>query len=143
MISLTPPLRHPLAMSSALLPIIPSHIYCDGTPIRENPANNAPIGSGPFKFVEFTPGESITLERFDGYFIENEPYLDKIIIKTYRDTNALILSMQRGEVDMIPFMPNPRDIDRLAKSAMLKSPTKAMKALAPSSGWPLTPSTNI
>ncbi|MEZ4631581.1 MAG: ABC transporter substrate-binding protein [Deinococcales bacterium] len=129
-------LEHPhrailLAMSSALLPIIPSHIYCDGTPIRENPANNAPIGSGPFKFVEFTPGESITLERFDGYFIENEPYLDKIIIKTYRDTNALILSMQRGEVDMIPFMANPRDIDRLAKERNIEVTNKGYEGIGP------------
>ncbi|CAN0510021.1 unnamed protein product, partial [Discosporangium mesarthrocarpum] len=46
-----------LAMSSALLPIIPKHVYGDGQDPKSHPANNAPVGSGPFKFVEFKPGE--------------------------------------------------------------------------------------
>jgi len=110
-----------LAMSSALLPILPKHIYDfdmeaeDCTEIRENPLSNAPIGSGPFKFVEFVAGESITLERFDDFFL-GAPYLDGMIFKIFRDSNAQILSLQRGEIHMIPFMTNTRDIDRLTKA---------------------------
>ncbi|MEC9102592.1 MAG: ABC transporter substrate-binding protein, partial [Pseudomonadota bacterium] len=48
-------LEHPhpalmLAMSPALMPIIPKHVYGEGN-IQENPANLNPVGSGPFKFV--------------------------------------------------------------------------------------------
>ena len=125
-----------LAMSSALLPIIPKHVYDfdmeaeDCTAIRENPASNAPIGSGPFKFVEFVPGESITLERFDDFFLEG-PYLDEIIVKIFRDSNALILSMQRGEINMIPFLSSTRDIDRLVKEDIVEVTDQGYAGIGP------------
>ncbi len=55
-------LEHPhpailLAMSSALLPIIPKHIYGDGQDPKTHPRNSDTVGSGPFKLVEFKPGE--------------------------------------------------------------------------------------
>lgn len=125
-----------LAMSSALLPIIPKHVYDfdleaeDCTAIRENPASNAPVGSGPFKFVEFVPGESITLERFDNFFLEG-PYLDRIILRIFRDSNAMILSMQRGEIDMIPFLISSRDIDRLSKEASIEVTDQGYAGIGP------------
>src|SRR5262249_42813458 len=38
----------------------------------------APMGTGPFKFVEYVPGSSVTLTRFDNYFNAPMPYLDGI-----------------------------------------------------------------
>ncbi len=125
-----------LAMSSALLPIIPKHVYDfdleaeDCTAIRENPASNAPVGSGPFKFVEFVAGESITMERFDEFFL-GAPYLDEIIIKIFRDSNAMILSLQRGEIHMIPFLSNTRDIDRLVKDENVNVTDKGYEGIGP------------
>ena len=37
------------------MPMIPKHIY-DGTDYRTNPANNTPIGTGPFKLKEWEKG---------------------------------------------------------------------------------------
>ncbi|CAH1657078.1 hypothetical protein BOSEA31B_11504 [Hyphomicrobiales bacterium] len=48
-----------LAMSPALCPILPKHVFDDGRDLRTHPANIAPVGSGPFRFVEFTPGQQI------------------------------------------------------------------------------------
>ncbi len=42
--------------------VLPKHIY-GGNNIVNNPANKAPIGTGPFKFVEQKAGESVTLEK--------------------------------------------------------------------------------
>jgi len=69
-------LEHPhpailLAMSSALLPVIPKHIFDDGQDMKTHPRNTDPIGSGPFKLVEHNPGESIILERYEDFFIED------------------------------------------------------------------------
>lgn len=44
---------------------LPSHIY-EGTDPMENPANQAPIGTGPFEFVSYDPGSEVRMERFDG-----------------------------------------------------------------------------
>lgn len=111
-------LEHPhpailLAMSSALLPIIPKHIFDDGQDMKTHPRNMDPVGSGPFKLVEHVPGERIVMERFDDFFIEGRPYLDEIIIKINPDSNSLILELENGDIDMIPFMSQSRDIARV------------------------------
>ena len=47
--------------------IMPKHIY-EGTDTATNPANQQPIGTGPFKFVSYEPGVAVTLERNEDYF---------------------------------------------------------------------------
>jgi ABC-type transport system substrate-binding protein len=87
-----------LAMSSALLPILPRHIYGDGQPIATHPRNANPVGSGPFKLVEFKPGEHIVMERFDGFFVKDRPLLDRFIIRFYKDPSSMLLALERGEL---------------------------------------------
>ena len=75
-----------LAMSSQLLSIIPKHVYGDGQDPKAHPANSENVvGSGPFKLVEFKRGEHVILERYDGYFIEGLPYLDRIVMRILPD----------------------------------------------------------
>lgn len=88
-----------LALTGALCPIIPQHIYGDGQDLPTHPANNAPVGSGPFKLAEYRPGEQITLEKFDGFFLEGRPYLDGITIRIVRDAASVTLSLESGEAD--------------------------------------------
>jgi len=112
-------LEHPhpailLAMSSALLPIIPKHIFDDGEDMKTHPRNMDPVGSGPFKLVEHIPGESIILERYEDFFIEGRPYLDEIVITINPDATSLILGLENGEIDMYPFMSQSRDIERIS-----------------------------
>ena len=57
-----PALYIPSTLTYIDMPIMPKHIY-DGTHPRTNPASNAPIGTGPFKFVQWNKGISITLDR--------------------------------------------------------------------------------
>ena len=120
-----------LAMSSALLPILPKHVYGDGQDPKSHPANNMPVGSGPFKIVEFKPGEHVILERNPDYFIQDRPYLDRIIIKHYKDSNSLALAVDKGEVDMFPFVTNTRDIGRLKKNANLEVTNQGYAAVGP------------
>lgn len=51
--------------------------------------NKAPVGNGPFKFVEWVLGDHITFERNDLYF-RGPAYLDQVIVKFIPDTNAFI-----------------------------------------------------
>ncbi|MGN5478896.1 ABC transporter substrate-binding protein [Cupriavidus basilensis] len=103
----------------ALMPILPKHVYGNG-PIRQNPKNNAPVGSGPFRFVEYKPGEYLTLERFDGYFRKGKPYLHKITYSIVPDRAAAALAMQRGDIHFVAFAPfRIADVDRLAADPKL------------------------
>ena len=79
--------------------ILPKHLY-ENTNWLENPANNAPIGTGPFKFVEYKKGENVTLEKNPDFF-GHEVYLDKIIYKLFSDDNAAYQAWVVGEVDLL------------------------------------------
>jgi len=105
-----------LAMSGQLMSIIPQHIYGD-VPIEEvktHPRNNDnPVGSGPFKLSEYKSGEYVILERFDDFFIEGRPYLDRVVMRIITDPAARAIAYENGELHMGAFESLPRIINRL------------------------------
>jgi peptide/nickel transport system substrate-binding protein len=60
-----------------------------------------PIGTGPFKFVEFKPNERITLTRNQDYWKKGRPYLDGIEFTIIRDVSTANLAFVAGKVDWI------------------------------------------
>ena len=56
------------------------------------------MGTGPFKFTNYTPGESVSLDRFDGYW-GKKPALQHIVIKFITDDATRLLAMRSGEID--------------------------------------------
>jgi peptide/nickel transport system substrate-binding protein len=81
--------------------ILPAHIF-RGSDIFKNPASLArPIGAGPFQLTEWVRGDHLTLVRNPNYWIKDQPYLDRIIIKIIPDSAARLLALQAGEVDYI------------------------------------------
>jgi peptide/nickel transport system substrate-binding protein len=79
--------------------IVPKHIY-DGTDYRTNPANQKPIGTGPFQFVEWQRGNFIRMKRFDDYWAPGQPYLDEIIYRIIPDSQSRALALQTGQVQL-------------------------------------------
>jgi peptide/nickel transport system substrate-binding protein len=79
--------------------IVPKHIY-DGTDYRTNPANQHPIGTGPFQFAEWQRGNFIRMKRFDDYWTKDQPYLDEIIYRIIPDSQSRALALQTGQVQM-------------------------------------------
>ncbi len=104
--------------------IMPKHIY-DGTDYRNNPANQKPIGTGAFQFVEWQRGNFIRLKRFDDYWKPGQPYLDEIIYRIVPDSQSRALALQTGQVlmsgagDIEPF-----DVPRFQQQANLAIETK-------------------
>ena len=99
-----------LAMSPALLPILPKHIYGNVEKVKGHPANNNPIGSGPFKLVSFIPGKEIRLVKNENFFIKGRPHMDRLTIKIIRNTLEEALDMETGDSDM---MTSFQDLDEL------------------------------
>ncbi len=120
-----------LAMSTSLTPIIPKHIFGDGTDPKIHPRNSNPVGSGPFKLVEFKPGEVTVMERFDRFFLKDQPKLDRIIIKEYKDSASLLLAFERGEVDVHSLLTNAREMDRAKKVPGVQVVVGAGPAIGP------------
>jgi peptide/nickel transport system substrate-binding protein len=123
-----------LAMSGQLMSIIPKHIYGDGaiTDVKTHARNNENVvGSGPFKLVEFKNGEHVILERFEDFFIEGRPYLDKIVMRIISDPAARAIAYENGEVHMGGFESLPRIINRLKKVDSLTVTPNGYGAIGP------------
>ncbi|AJA61023.1 MULTISPECIES: peptide ABC transporter substrate-binding protein [Bradyrhizobium] len=82
--------------------ILPKHHFGDyaGAKSREAPGNLKPVGTGPYKFVEFKPGDLIRAERNPDYHVKNQPHFDTIEVKGGGDAvSAARTVLQTGEYD--------------------------------------------
>ncbi len=77
-----------------------------------------PIGTGPFRFVEWRDGEQVTLEAFDGYW-GGRPKIDKVIFKTIPEIATRIVAVKTGDVDLISDVP-PEEIESLEADPNVK-----------------------
>jgi peptide/nickel transport system substrate-binding protein len=89
-----------LAMSPALLPILPKHVYGSVEKVKGHPANMKPIGSGPFKLESFVPGKEISLVKHKDFFIKGRPIIDRLTIKIIRNTLEQSLGMETGDIQL-------------------------------------------
>lgn len=72
------------------------------------------IGAGPFRFVEHIRDDRLVLERYDNYFKEGLPYLDRIIYRPFTDVDARVLNLESGAVHIIATVPG-KAVDRLSQ----------------------------
>lgn len=78
--------------------VIPEHIYA-GTDMAENPANRAPIGTGPYKFKSWESNR-ITLERNDEYW-GDEPGYENVVFTVMGDPTARALALKNGDIHYV------------------------------------------
>jgi ABC-type transport system substrate-binding protein len=100
-------------LASGWSPIYPCHI-----PARE--MRQHPIGTGPFKFVEFKPNEHITVIRNPDYWKKDRPYLDGIEYTIMREAGPRNLAFFAGRFDAIPLsvtIPTLKDFNQQAPKA--------------------------
>jgi peptide/nickel transport system substrate-binding protein len=82
--------------------IIPKHLFAafKGDKSREAPTNLKPIGTGPYRFVDFKPGDIVRGELNPTYHMPNRPYFDTIEMKGGGDAvSAARAVIQTGEFD--------------------------------------------
>lgn len=64
----------------------------------------APVGTGPFKFDSYTPGQSVILVKNENYWQKGLPYLDKVTFKVCADMDAGITELANGSIDIFPYL---------------------------------------
>ncbi|MEQ9665809.1 MAG: ABC transporter substrate-binding protein [Phycisphaerales bacterium] len=97
----------------ALTAVLPRHLY-EGTDIASNEYNNAPVGTGPFVWSEYRPGEFYRLTRNETYWDEGHPYLDEIIFRVLPDAASKAAALETGDVHLTAFSAIPLyDLERI------------------------------
>ena len=83
------------------VPIEPDQYYEEKG--REYVAQN-PVGTGPFKFVEWRKGEQVVLEAFEDHW-RGRPQIDRVVFRVIPETASIMAALQTGEVDIITNVP--------------------------------------
>src|SRR5262245_56008813 len=104
-----------MLLASGYSPVYPCHV-------SQRDMRTKPVGTGPFKFVEYKRGESIRLVKNPDYFKKGKPYLDAIEFKIVENRSTRILAFAAGDFD-ITFptditVPLGRDLKQQAPKAV-------------------------
>ncbi len=75
------------------MPLVPKHIFGEGD-FNTNPAGRKPVGTGPYKFVKWTTGREIVLEKNPDYWGE-KPYLNRIVFRIITDPSVTLQVLKR------------------------------------------------
>lgn len=85
------------ALSAYESPMVPKHLL-EGQDPRNADLANSPVGTGPFKFVEWKKGQYIRLDKNENYWKEGLPYLDRMVGRFIPDASTRTAAMENGEV---------------------------------------------
>ena len=80
--------------------IVPKHAFDGVADKNEAPFNNAPIGTGAFKWKERVAGDHIELEANPDYFGDG-PYLERLVVKYIPDLTVLYTQFKTGDIDVV------------------------------------------
>lgn len=83
-------------------------------PTAMDSLKNRGSGTGPFKFVEWVPGDHTTLERNPAYWGAGAPWVDRVVFKVFGDSDAMVAALQSGICDLVVSLP-PKDVGRLGR----------------------------
>jgi peptide/nickel transport system substrate-binding protein len=79
-----------------------------------------PIGTGPFRFVEFIPNDRLVVEKNPDYWRPGQPKVDRIIYRIIPEYASAVAALENGEVQVVWNLP-PEEIDKLKTSATARA----------------------
>jgi peptide/nickel transport system substrate-binding protein len=91
------------------LGVVPKHLAAAGHNLE-----TSPVGSGPFRFVKWARGSTISLAAFDKYYA-GKPKIEAIDVVVVADNTARAQALEAGDLDLINSPLSPQDIQRLRK----------------------------
>ncbi len=120
-----------MALSGYESPMLPKHLFA-GSDVRNSPYANKPVGTGPFKFVNWERGQYVRLDRNPHYWRPGQPYLERVVARFIADTASRSAAMQTGEINYGAFAAIPYfDVKRLTESPKIVATTKGYAMQSP------------
>lgn len=124
--------------NQGLVPLSETWISFGGiVPTDYDPITN-PVGAGPFRLKDFTPGQRSTYTRFENYFKPNRPYADELEIIEFKDEQARAAALLAGQIDVADIV--PAEQARLLRGSsvvdVIESPTNGVQSFDMNLGHP-------
>lgn len=120
-----------MALSAYESPMIPKHIF-GSDDIARHPSANTPVGTGPYKFVEWQKGQFMRFDRNPDYRKPGLPYLDRIVARFIADGGTRSATLETQEVHIGGFNAVPPvDVKRLEALPHIAVTSKGYEMQAP------------
>lgn len=91
------------ALASWGMSILPAHLL-EGKDITKSPLARSPIGTGPYIFKEWIPGQRLILEANPNYW-EGKPRLSRYVYRIIPDSSTMYMELKAGGIDMMGLSP--------------------------------------
>jgi peptide/nickel transport system substrate-binding protein len=119
------------ALSAYESPMLPKHLF-EGTDLHNSAYANKPIGTGPFKFVEWQRGQYMRFDRNPDYWRKGKPYFDRVVARFIGEAQTRTAAVERAEVAFAAYNAVPNvEAKRLSSSSALVVTTKGYEMDAP------------
>lgn len=111
-------------------PILPAHLLARYRSLNEAPFNTQPVGSGPYRVVEWQHGDHMTLAANHRYF-RGKPAFARIIIKFVQDAQTIANELRTGEADAEFFadVSHAGELEKIPGHHLVETPTTAFGSL--------------
>ncbi len=76
-----------------------------------------PVGTGPFRFAEYRPGDQMTLEKYPSYFLAGVPKVDRAVFRIIPEASTSVAGLESGSIDIVYDL-SPEQSDRLKRSTV-------------------------
>jgi len=121
--------------------VVPEHVLARSADINKDEFNTRrPVGTGPFKFVEWVSGDHVTLEAHRAYHGPG-PYVDRLIFKYVPDLTVLFTQLKTGEIDVTGIQGIPVDLYPEARTLstihLYVDPSTSYETIAPNHLLPM------
>lgn len=83
------------------IPALPKHLFEQHENFNKSPLGRAPVGTGPYKFVQWTTGQKIVLERNENYWGE-KPHIKKIVYRVITESAPSLIELKKRRLDLMP-----------------------------------------
>jgi peptide/nickel transport system substrate-binding protein len=108
----------PLLMENLANIFIVSRRHGEGASTDDYNSGKAMVGTGPYRFLRWTPGTEITVGRHDGYWRGREPWAE-VRMRVIPNNAARLAALLAGDVDLIADIPSG-DVERVRASPRLQ-----------------------
>ncbi len=129
-------LQHPapylmMALSGYESPMLPKHLF-EGTDVKTSKYANSPVGTGPYKFVEWQRGQYMRFDRNPDYWRKGRPYLDRVVARFVADSATRTAAIEKGEAHVGGFGAIPySDVKTLEKLPHIAATTRGYEMQSP------------
>lgn len=90
--------------------------------------NTNPVGTGPFRFVSYSPQHAFVMEANEEYW-GGAPYLDKVEFRIVANTDSAMLGLKSGSIDIYPYLTSDQAAELSSQMNILSGPANIVQAL--------------